>query len=815
MFNYAGVSINKIFKSKIIILFILKKFTTIKKMKTVTLLKSSFILALFGVSTGWSQVQNYDNFFIGNDSHFYIGTDSFTMGSSAQTKTTRTASTYGVLIFGSGATASGAADANFLDGYARTMGTSEFVFPVGQAGVYAPIAAIPTTATGVDAAYYNANPTTIGAALDASVTAISSTQYWHMLSASADAQVVLSWRSSSNVSTLTSGVLTDLVIAGWNGTSWVQIPSTLEVSANSFLGSDATLTTGTIITDAAVDLNTYSYFTLASKGGACSPLITSSGVTKTWNGSWSPSAPTLADPVIISSAYSGNLACNSLTLNANVTLADGQSVEIVNGASGTGKIIMSSQASVVQRNGASTAPNIELTKQTRTLHVNDYVYWGTPIAGDFFSQLADAKAVTGALTGAFDLKYKYTSGAGGGWSALTATTTGKGYITRVAPQAPFTSASATDKINLKFTGVANNGDITVAVAKNVASPNGGTSHNLLANPYPSAIDGDKFLIENTDIDGVLYVWQAGTAPAAGTGNYAQADYLTYTRAGSVATSGVTGTFDGKIGSGQGFKVKALNTGNVTFTNCMRLLGDNTNFFRSANTSVSGAIDFDSFKLSMTGANGVYSQILIAYSDQTTLGYDRMYDASRNSVSSAMLYSIFETDNTKMAINARPTFVNTDEVPLGVSKSNTVNEAFTVSISDKKGVFTTAGVNVYIHDTVNNTYHNLTNGDFTFSSNVAQLNNRFKVVYQASALDNTDFNSYISMATINDGTLKVTATIGMSEIQVYDITGKLIQVENANGEFSLSKPFNHAEGFYIAKIKLENEGIATQKLINRE
>ena len=311
----------------------MKKFTTIKKMKTVTLLKGSFILALFGVSTGWSQVQNYDNFFIGNDSHFYIGTDSFTMGSSAQTKTTRTASTYGVLIFGSGAIASGAADANFLDGYARTMGTSEFIFPVGQAGVYAPIAAIPTTATGVDAAYYNANPTTIGAALDASVTAISSTQYWHMLSASADAQVVLSWRSSSNVSTLTSGVLSDLVIAGWNGTSWVQIPSTLEVAANSFLGSDATLTTGTIITDAAVDLNTYSYFTLASKGGACSPLITSSGVTKTWNGSWSPSAPTLADPVIISTAYSGNLACNSLTLNANVTLADGQSVEIVNGAS--------------------------------------------------------------------------------------------------------------------------------------------------------------------------------------------------------------------------------------------------------------------------------------------------------------------------------------------------------------------------------------------------------------------------------------------------------------------------------------------------
>ena len=72
-----------------------------------------------------------------------------------------------------------------------------------------------------------------------------------------------------------------------------------------------------------------------------------------------------------------------------------------------------------------------------------------------------------------------------------------------------------------------------------------------------------------------------------------------------------------------------------------------------------------------------------------------------------------------------------------------------------------------------------------------------------------------MANIKDGTLDVNATIGMTEIQVYDLTGKLIQVENAEGGLSLSKPFNFAEGFYIAIIKLENSGIATQKLINRK
>ena len=96
-----------------------------------------------------------------------------------------------------------------------------------------------------------------------------------------------------------------------------------------------------------------------------------------------------------------------------------------------------------------------------------------------------------------------------------------------------------------------------------------------------------------------------------------------------------------------------------------------------------------------------------------------------------------------------------------------------------------------------------------------LYSAFSLGSKGATLANPDFNSYISMAKIKDGTLDVNATIGMTEIQVYDLTGKLIQVENAEGGLSLSKPFNFAEGFYIAIIKLENSGIATQKLINRK
>jgi hypothetical protein len=196
----------------------------------------------------------------------------------------------------------------------------------------------------------------------------------------------------------------------------------------------------------------------------CAPLVASSGVTKTWIGSsWSPSgAPSIADPVVINSAYAaGSFACNSLTLNADVTLSNGQSLEVNSGVSGSGKIIMASEASFVQRDGTATAPSIELTKKSRPMRRYDYIYWGTPISGNFFSQFAGAKASTASAADAFDSKLKYVSSSGGGWQTLTAIETGRGFAGRVKNQDPFINSTAVDFINFKFTGTANNGDISV------------------------------------------------------------------------------------------------------------------------------------------------------------------------------------------------------------------------------------------------------------------------------------------------------------------------------------------------------------------
>lgn len=788
-----------------------------------------FALVVLGFFTVSAQVSNKGNLSIFNNGTFYVK-GAFVFGSTGLVQTSRTASTYGKISFSPLATISGVSGTQYTDGYVRKQGNSEFLFPIGQTR-YAPVKIIPSidlvNIPVIDAAYFAANPNVIGSTMDAAtVSYVSTSEYWDISSPEpfTTAKISFTWRTNtSGVQTITNGVFDDLIIVGFNRTTnqWQQIPSLIDVT--SVLSETSSISGGGSITSFNdVELDDFSAFTLG-RSGFCSILVSASGATKTWNGSWDTGAPNLSDRAVINSPFSGSISCNSLELNADLTLANGQLADIVNGVDGEGKIIVASQANVVQRSTSSLKPTIELTKQSRPMRGFDYIYWGSPTVENVFSQLAEAKAQTGTLTGALDLKYYYQSGTGGGWRTLVATEPGKGFITRVKNQAPFDTFTALqyDNINLKFSGTANNGDVPVSVTRNPDNINGGTSHNLLANPYPCAINGDKFLVENTNLDGVIYIWKAQTLNPGTVTAYGQADYIPYTRANYSAAAWATNeVFDGKIASGQGFSVKYLNevsgvptptTGQITFTNCMKMTSNNTGFSRSTTEVVIK----DRYKLNMTGSNNVYSQILTAYLPECTYGYDRMYDAPRNSVSTAKLYSILEGAGTKLAINARPSFLVTDVVPLGVSKSTATAEDFTIGISDKEGVFDTGGISVFIHDILLGTYHDFATGNYTFTADALAIDNRFEVVYQNPTVLNTpDFNVGQVIANITSSIISVSSTNEMKTIEVFDISGRKIQSFELNGATTMTKPFVFAEGIYIAKIKLVNGALVSQKIINK-
>jgi hypothetical protein len=800
----------------------LKKSTLKQKQKNTS--RSSFWLffsfALISIGTVEAQVQNNGSLYIHDAGSFFVKSGNFAFGTGSSTNTSRTTSTFGKLIFDASATSSGAASGAtlFTDGFASTTGTSFFVLPTGQTSTYAPVGITNATVTnGVNAAFYLAAPSTIGATLASSVTALQAAGYWQINGD--NATITMIW--SSDISSLSTSIA-NLTVAGYN-------PTTSKWEAITSATPTGSLTSGTIATSAAVTLANYSAFTLAKRGIICAPVFAATGTTKTWNAGWSPSAPTEIDPAIISGAGSpGSFVCNSLAVNANISLADGQTIEVVNAITGTGVITMSNEASVMQRNDASTiSPTITLTKRTRSgLYPLDYTYFGSPLTADSFSQLANAQAFNNAnsassgVIGAFDLKYKYVSGdatTAGGWQTLTATSPGSGFIMRIKPQAPFATAltqNTTDRVNIVFSGATNNGALSVNIANILATPTSARNNNLLANPYPSAIDSDKFLEYNTNLDGVVYIWKAQTNNSGLAGAaYSAGDYIAYTRAGSTADGSIGATaFNGKIATGQGFKVKAITatgTGTATFNNCMRVSGNNNQFNKASNDATK-----DRYKLNMVGANGTGNQILVAYMPEATQDYDRMYDAEMNSVSAAQVCSFLDNTTTQLAINARPAFDISDTVKIGISKADTTTENFTIAMAENEGVFNTGAVLVYLHDTVLHIYHNFANGAYSFNSNTTEMNNRFQVVYQDAALNNIDFESNNVVAAINKQNLNIVASLPISTVAIYDISGRLVTAFDGNNQTSALQAFHFAEGIYIAKIKMNNGATATRKLINK-
>lgn len=793
-----------------------------------TQLLSLFVVLYMGTIRTTAQVQNNGSLFVGSNGILFVNSGTMTFGASSTTTTSKAApyvATDGKIILGSAATFSTDGTASkFVDGYVETRNNTATLLAIGAGTTYAPLQVTPSATTGTHAAYFNTAPlTAFTGGLDASVTDVANTEYW--IIKGANSIVSLSWRTASGLSSYS---FPDVTIVGYNTTSnkWERIPSTID--ATSVFGGASVLSgSGSITSTTAVTLSNYSAFAIGEKGVECLELIASSGNIKTWNGtSWTGGTPTIDDPAVLGAAYSGpSFACNSLDLATfDVTLTGTNSLEVNGAITGTtGKIIMSSDASLVQRDKTAAAPTIELTKTTRAIKRFDYVYWGSPVTENVFSQLAGAQ-VTGNTAGAFDLMYSYISGVtgpSGGWQPLTATTNGKGFITRVKDQAPFTTPTATGQINLKFTGTANNGDLLVPVAKVTGDDISARNNNLLANPYPSAIDADKFLTENnTLVDGVIYLWRANTSNSGAAGQaYALADYIAYTKAGSTGVAGTTtaasANFNGYIASGQGFKVKALTTGTVKFTNCMRVVTGNTQFFRTNEYATDNTTIVNRFKVNLSTSNGIANQVLVAYLPQTTLAYDNMYDAEILSVSPTRMYTILDNDTKKLAINARPTFDTTDQVAVGYTKTDATAIQMSIQVTDKEGVFANNQASIFLHDTQLNVYHNFANGAYTFNATAQEDNNRFKIVYQTSTLGNDDFDAIQTITTLNNNVLKVASKVSIDEVNVFDMTGRLVlKVTSENQDTAFAADFNQAVGVYVVKVKLTNGQIVTSKLINR-
>ena len=490
-----------------------------------------------------------------------------------------------------------------------------------------------------------------------------------------------------------------------------------------------------------------------------------------------------------------------------------------------GDIIIENDGQLIQVNetdtnsGTYTGTKFQVNRiaQARNL---DYVYWSSPVENYDVSNLPNSH------------RYKWfptapnPNSTQGYWMSAGGTmAVGEGYIARAS-----NGSSAAVALPITFQGgKPHNGQISVPIERGFTT---GTddSWNLLGNPYPSAMDADSFLTDNTNIEGSVRIWMHGTLPAASpspfyqnfTYNYTEDDYIVYN---GTATS-IPATFNGKIASGQGFFVRMLEDGetditpptntttaatsSVLFKNAYRRASDgsvydNSEFFKnSSSTNEKSRIWLD-----LISPNNAVTRTVVGYVPGATLAKDRIYDALID-VDAFKLYTLINTQ--KQAIQGRPVpFDANDLVPMGMFIETAGN--YTVAIAAVDGLFLDASQNIYLEDKLMNVIHNLKQAPYTFSTIAGEFNDRFVLRYTNAVLSNQQFEITNGLVIASNHKVSLLASENIQSVVIFDVLGrKIYDKNNINSTEVVLDHLTPTKEALIVKTIFEDGKVVTKKII---
>lgn len=559
------------------------------------------------------------------------------------------------------------------------------------------------------------------------------------------------------------------------------------------------------------------YFRAVVKNGICNDAFSSvvfvSIPSTTWNGSaWSSGIPNANTKAIFNGNYSSsaNLSACSVQVNSGIVVFNPNNSLIVTNevvvAGGT--LTFENNSSLVQINNTTNTGDIIYKRTTTLMKRFDYTYWCSPV---YPQTLVGLSPNTPA-----DKYYRFDQIINN-WVNVPSNNImdrARGYIIR----APYTFDNVTPSLyNGVFSGVPNNGTITIPIVVNLGN------YNLIGNPYPSALNIDSFLSDPLNVgvvDATVYLWTHNTPITAN--QYTSNDYAAYNYLGGTGTSsafntGVNNTVpNGKIASGQSFFIRGLSNANVTFRNSMRIAGNNTQFFRMNDqtnaTNTTTDIEKHRLWLDVNNSQGVYKQILLGYAETATNGFDRGFDGEFLDVGNAVaIYSLNNGSKYNIQGKALPFSID-DEVPIGF-KGN-ISGSYQITLHDFDGLFLTQ--DVFIKDNFLNIIHNLKESNYSFLSEPGTFDNRFVIVYHGGTLNNPtttfDENSIVIYKP-NDKLIINSGNKTMKEVKIFDVRGRLIfEKQNINAA-ETSFDLGATNQVYVIQITTDDLIVVSRKYIN--
>jgi hypothetical protein len=376
------------------------------------------------------------------------------------------------------------------------------------------------------------------------------------------------------------------------------------------------------------------------------------------------------------------------------------------------------------------------------------------------------------------------------------------------------SGSATANQNYTFIGQPNNGTITQPVT--------GGYQALIGNPYPSAIDANEFINDNSGVllDGTLYFWEHAATNSSHLLSQYEGGYAARNlTAGIPAVSppeingeGSANKIPGRyVPVAQGFFVTGNATGgNILFQNSQRLFFTeqtaNSIFFRGsnpdANTSPNG--DEDKYiRLDFISPENAIRHLVIGFmnSDNATDGIDYGYDGiNQDNFPSDMSFNI---EGEKFVIQGVGNFDDTKSYPLDINLAQ--SGPIEIAINSIENF--TEDVDVFIFDNLLNTYTQINHQNFQLTLDAGNYTSRFYLVFQKDAslsVIKDEFENIVVRYLHNTDEIyvKTPPSIELKQLYLINIAGQTVKSWNSTNlpmSHEIKIPVkNMSEGSYILK-----------------
>ncbi len=462
---------------------------------------------------------------------------------------------------------------------------------------------------------------------------------------------------------------------------------------------------------------------------------------------------------------------NRLELNGGVMIGDGSLRFLGANSSITGNVPTEMKANIEVASLANLAgsPRLYLKEGSNLM-----AGLGTPSSGGGISgiwtfvqrgstQLAAYNAwsnpiVNGTglmMSGTNNYRFNATTQTFEAWDSTQVMTPGRGYI-------------ATAATNGWFRGTPNNGNINFTTQFNP----GGSSWNLIGNPYPSHLNIADFFAANPHLNATAWFMRNNV-------NVNQI-VTSYT-----AINGLLATTN--IPVCQGFFVEAIANGTALFNNNMRRIAQVPFYQRNSNqTSLLWlSLEQSSFR----------SQAIIGFKSDATSGFDRLYDSKilkgNNPVN---LYSLLGTD--QLSIQGLPN--NNTVVPIGLD--NLGNGLLKLQIDSST---LDPSIEVWLEDQLLQSFHNLKTGPYQFNLNAVQnLTNRFKIHFQALSTATTQLSENQAWAAVQESQILIGGLneTQVNSIEVWNVSGqRLVNFQPQKSEETYTLQTSLASGIYLIRI----------------